>query len=234
MKKIKYSLAIPCYNEAKNIPVVLKKIQPLLENDQIQVVMVNNGSTDDTNIVISKLAPKINNFKYVIVPNNKGYGYGIIQGLKAADGEIIGWTHADLQTNPVDFLKAITFFDVDDLPFVKGKRYGRSLIDHVLTLGMSIFETLLFTKLMFDINAQPTVFSKKFFESLPTPPNDFALDLFFYYHAVHKKLTIQRFPVHFGKRFAGTSSWNTGLLSRYKFIKRTVEFSLKLKKETKM
>ena len=230
MKKIQYSLIIPCYNEAKNIPVLLKKIKPLLVNKSIQVVMVNNGSTDDSDSVIDKLKPKATNFKYVIVPKNKGYGYGIMQGLKAADGDIIGWTHADLQTNPADFLRAITFFDINQHSFVKGKRFGRSFMDYFLTFGMSVFETLLFKKRMFDINAQPTVFSKQFFKSLPTPPNDFALDLFFYFHAVQKGLTIHRFPVLFGKRFAGTSTWNTGWLARYKFIKRTIEFSLKLKR----
>jgi glycosyltransferase involved in cell wall biosynthesis len=230
MKKIKYSLVIPCYNEAKNIPVLLKKIQPLLANKSIQVVMVNNGSLDDSDSVISKLKPKATNFKYVIVPKNKGYGYGIMQGLKAADGDIIGWTHADLQTNPADFLKAITFFDINQHSFVKGKRFGRSFMDYFLTFGMSVFETMLFKKKMFDINAQPTVFSKQFFKSLSTPPNDFALDLFFYFHAVQQGLTIHRFPVLFGKRFAGTSTWNTGWRARYKFIKRTIEFSLKLKR----
>ena len=230
MKKIQYSLIIPCYNEAKNIPVLLKKIKPLLVNKSIQVVMVNNGSTDDSDSVIDKLKPKVTNFKYVIVPKNKGYGYGIMQGLKAADGDIIGWTHADLQTKPADFLRAITFFDMDQHSFVKGKRFGRSFMDYFLTFGMSVFETMLFKKKMFDINAQPTVFSKQFFKSLPTPPNDFALDLFFYFHAVQKGLTIHRFPVLFGKRFAGTSTWNTGWLARYKFIKRTIEFSLKLKR----
>lgn len=177
---MKYSLIIPCYNEAKNIPVLLKKIKPLLVNKSIQVVMVNNGSVDDSDLVISKLKPKAANFKYVIVPKNKGYGYGIMQGLKVADGDIIGWTHADLQTNPSDFLKAITFFDIDQNSFVKGKRFGRSFMDYFLTFGMSVFETVIFKKSMFDINAQPTVFSKKFFKSLSAPPNDFALDLFLF------------------------------------------------------
>ena len=104
-------------------------------------------------------------------------------------------------------------------------------MEHFLTFGMSIFVSLLFRKRMFDVNAQPTVFSKDFFKSLPMPPNDFSLDLFFYFYALKKGLIIQRFPVNFGKRFGGVSTWNTGWLSRYKFIKRTVEFSLKLKKD---
>ena len=228
---MKYSIIIPCFNEAKNISVLLKKIQPLLANKSMQVVLVNNGSVDESDAVIRKLKPKAANFKYVIVPKNKGYGFGIIQGLKAADGDIIGWTHADLQTNPVDFIKAISFFDIDQHSFVKGKRFGRSFMDYFLTFGMSVFETLLFKKRMFDINAQPTVFSKSFFKSLPTPPNDFALDLFFYFHAAQRGLTIHRFPVLFGKRFAGSSTWNNGWISRFKFIKRTIQFSLKLKQK---
>ena len=126
---MKFSLVIPCFNEAKNIPVLLKKIQPLLLDKSIQVILVNNGSLDNSDLVINKLKPKAANFKYVIVPKNKGYGYGIMQGLKAADGDIIGWTHADLQTNPADFLKAITFFDINQHSFVKGQRFGRSLMD---------------------------------------------------------------------------------------------------------
>jgi glycosyltransferase involved in cell wall biosynthesis len=227
---MKFSLIIPCFNEEKNLTLLVEKILLLLKNKQIQVILVNNGSIDNTHEILSKYKIQHKNFKYVRLNNNKGYGYGIIQGLNAADGEIIGWTHADLQTNPLDFLEATKLIN-NKTTFVKGKRYGRSLIDYLLTFGMSIFETILFKKIMFDINAQPTVFSKKFFNSLPKPPDDFSIDLFFYFHAVYQGLSIKRFPVHFGDRFAGSSSWNNGWISRFKFIKRTIQFSLKLKQK---
>ena len=38
----------------------------------------------------------------VYVKKNQGYGYGIIQGLKEARGEYVGWLHSDLQYNPMD------------------------------------------------------------------------------------------------------------------------------------
>jgi glycosyltransferase involved in cell wall biosynthesis len=229
---IKYSLVIPCYNEAASINVLLDKINVLLQKKEVQVVLVNNGSIDDTHKVFHLYKPNKKNLKYIRLMNNKGYGYGIIQGLKATDGEIIGWTHADLQTNPLDFLKAIELID-DNFTFVKGNRYGRTFLDYLLTFGMSVFESILFKKKMYDINAQPTVFSKNFFSSLPVPPNDFSLDLFFYFYAIHNDLSIKRFPVFFGARFAGSSSWNTGWLARFKFIRRTIQFSLRLKKEMK-
>jgi len=231
---MKFSLVIPCYNEVKNIPLLLERCAVFNSRDDFEIILVDNGSTDDSKELLKRLLPQYPTFKIVRVEKNKGYGFGILSGLRKAKGDVIGWTHADLQTDPKDVLQALDFFkEAPTKTFVKGKRYGRSFMDIIFTLGMSAFETLLFKKRMFDINAQPTVFSKKFFKSLPKPPNDFALDLFFYFHAIQKGLIIQRFPVHFGKRFAGTSTWNSGWLARYKFIKRTIEFSLKLKKDMK-
>jgi hypothetical protein len=37
---------------------------------------------------------------------NQGYGFGILSGLKECTGEFLGWTHADMQTDPKDLLKA--------------------------------------------------------------------------------------------------------------------------------
>ena len=234
MTSIYYSLVIPCFNESKNLPVLFDKINVLLKNKRIQVVLVNNGSFDNSHKIILKFKPFSKNFKYLRIKKNLGYGNGILHGLKKSDGEIIGWTHADMQTNPLDFLMAIKFFNNKSNIFVKGKRFGRSPLDYFFTFSMSIFETILFKKKMYDINAQPTVFSKDFFRWLPTPPKDFSFDLFFYLHAMKHGLEIYRFPVYFGKRHFGVSSWNTGWLSRYKFILRTFQFSFELKRGMKV
>ena len=42
---------------------------------------------------------------------------------------------------------------------------------------MGLFETLLFRKFFWDINAQPTLMKKKFYKSLKNIPNDFSIDL---------------------------------------------------------
>jgi hypothetical protein len=49
--------------------------------------------------------------------------------------------------------------------------------------------------------------------------------------AKKKGLNVIRFDVIFPERLHGESSWNTGLASKWKFIKRTLDFSVKLKKE---
>jgi len=96
---------------------------------------------------------------------------------------------------------------------------------------MSVFETLYMRTILWDINAQPNLFHRNFFKSLDNIPKDFSLDLYFLFMAKKKGLNIIRFDVIFPPRIHGVSSWNVGLSSRWKFIKRTINFSTKLKKE---
>jgi len=231
MKKL--SLIIPCFNESESIPELLASCNKAFYGKDIEVIIVDNGSTDNTHEVVSKLLSKYKFVNLVRVQKNIGYGHGIIQGLNKSTGEIIGWTHADLQTNPADVLQGMEFFNHNNYFFVKGRRYGRPKLDVLFTIGMSLFETLLMKNLMWDINAQPTLFHRSFFDSWENPPNDFSLDLFAYFLAKKKCLTIKRFPVLFSERVYGVSHWNINFSEKYKFIKRTLQYSFSLKKRFK-
>jgi len=136
-----------------------------------------------------------------------------------------------MQTDPQDVLRGLEFFDRhgEDI-FVKGRRYGRPFMDVVFTVGMSVFETLLLARPFWDINAQPNMFSRRFFDSWVNPPHDFSLDLYVYYQARKQGLKIHRFPVRFGQRAHGVSHWNTDWAAKRKFIQRTVNFSYQLKR----
>ena len=114
--------------------------------------------------------------------------------------------------------------------FLKGLRYGRSIKDIIFTIGMSFFETILLKKFFWDINAQPNIIHKKFFKSLNKIPLDFSFDLFFYYNVKKQGLKIFRFPVKFHKRQFGCSHWNFDFKNKMKFIKRTINYSLELRK----
>lgn len=232
------SLVIPCYNEARNLPALISRCTALIEAGRkedisIEVVLVDNGSSDDTPAILQALPD--NGCRSVRVPENQGYGHGILTGLTAARGEIIGWTHADSQTDPLDALaglKALSNADKSRF-FLKGARRGRPISDEIFTFGMSIFESLLMGKVLVDINAQPTMFPKSFMNDWKSPPNDFSLDLYAYWMAKRKKLKIYRIPVIFHERLHGTSHWNTSLANKWKFISRTLSYSFKLKSSAK-
>lgn len=232
MKKL--SIVIPCYNEEKNLPLILEKFASVIQRDDIEVLLVNNGSKDDSERVLTELLPRFPFARSVKVDVNQGYGFGILKGLEAAEGEFLGWTHADLQTDPADVLKALAIIEKNGSRtnlFVKGTRKGRPLFDQFFTTGMSLFESLYLGERLWDINAQPNIFHRRFFETWQHPPYDFSLDLYALYMARKKQLDLVAFEVAFPPRLHGQSSWNTGLTAKWKFIKRTLDFSVKLKRE---
>ena len=231
---MKLSIVVPCYNEAENIPKLLAAYAEVINRDDLEIILVNNGSTDETAQVLVQLLPLYESFlKVVTVSVNQGYGFGILSGLRSATGEFIGWTHGDLQTPPRDVINALTIIEENNSRptlYVKGNRSGRPLFDEFFTVGMSIFESLYLGTKLSDINAQPNVFHKSFFASWDNPPHDFSLDLYVFYLARKQGLEIIRFAVPFLKRQHGSSKWNTGILAKWKFIKRTIKFSIELKK----
>lgn len=230
----KLSLIIPCYNESKNIPLLLDKCLKLTTLADAEVILVDNGSTDESSHLLENLLPRYPGCRSVRIEQNQGYGFGILSGLRAANGQILGWTHADLQADPLDAKIGLSLFEAQgENIFVKGRRYGRSFGDVLFTMGMSGFETLLLKYPMWDINAQPTMFNRAFFATWKNPPHDFSLDLYAYYQAKCAGLSVHRFPVRFGTRVHGTSHWNVNWKAKWKFIRRTVNFSVQLRRSSK-
>ena len=244
MRKIKFSIVIPCYNEKDNIQLLLDRFLESIikfEEDnkfdpaEFELILVDNGSTDGTNDLFKTIDKKYWFCKVVSTRENLGYGGGIKLGLDHCKGEYIGWTHADLQADPEDVLRGFEICNNNarsDILYIKGRRRKRKFMDRAFSKGMSLFEFILFLDWYDDINSQPNIFSKSLLEQAHNAPNDFSLDLFFYYLAKKLCADIIRFDVLFPDRIYGESKWNSGILSRIKFIARTIAFSIKLKKGT--
>lgn len=233
---MKLSIVVPCYNEAKNIPLTLERFKSVCKRDDVELLMLDNGSTDNSPEVLANLLPGYGFARTSRVPVNKGYGFGIVQGLRELTSDYVGWTHADMQTDPNDIFRALDIIESHNNRtdiYVKGQRRGRPLSDNVFTCGMSLFESAWLGTALWDINAQPNIFHRSFFERWVNPPDDFALDLYALYTAAKQNLQLVRFDVSFTERLHGTSSWNTGMASKWKFVKRTLDYSFKLKQSLK-
>lgn len=228
------SLIIPCYNEGENVSELITRLHVLhTQRQDIESILVDNGSSDSSVTMISDAANNYSFIRSVRVEKNEGYGWGILQGLNAAKGTFLGWTHADMQTDPNDVLHALHIIEKHNYTpslYIKGKRIGRPLSDTFFTIGMSLFESILFAKKLWDINAQPNIFHRSFYEHWKNPPKDFSLDLYSYVTALRSNVHIIRFPVFFKQRLYGVSHWNRNWKSKYTFIKRTLDFSLKLRR----
>ncbi len=231
---MKLSIVIPCYNELDNIPLIIDGFNTILTGNDIEVVLVDNGSSDGTDAYLSRISSAYPFLRTVRVPVNQGYGFGILSGLKECTGDFIGWTHGDLQTPPGDIVRAWKLLGehaYNTRLYIKGRRRGRSLFDSFFTVCMSVFELLIMKRWLMDINAQPNIFHRSFYDTWEDPPHDFSLDLYAFFMAKKHRLNIKRFDVVFPPRVHGVSHWNHGIQSKIKFIKRTIDFSLKLSRK---
>lgn len=230
----KLSIAVPCYNEEKNIPLIIAAFKKALGNRQnIEVLLVNNGSTDNSAAAFAQELQKERGgvFKLVNVAKNQGYGFGILSGLEAASGDVLAWTHADMQTDPADVIRGFDLFSADDI-FVKGKRKNRALLEALFTFGMQVIASLALKTYLDDINAQPKIFSRDFYEKhvKNQAPHDFSLDLFVLYQAQKNSLRIKEIAVDFAKRLHGEAKGGGSWKTRVKLIKRTFTYIFELKK----
>ena len=170
------------------------------------MVLVNNGSADDTEKFFKKLT-KIKNIKICRVKKNIGFGYGLKKGLLASSGKILIYSHADLEVNPNDIIKSIKLFEKNKHNkkiFIKGNRIkliknNWTYIDIFFSYGYTVLNLILFRKNIYDIHGMPVVFSKKLLKNLNYFPNEFSIDLALYVHALKNHYKVIRFPVNFNK-----------------------------------
>lgn len=224
------SLVIPCYNESANIPSLFEKLKVLKDVAEIkEVILVDNGSSDGSFELMLNCIKEDNSdfFKSIRLDVNDGYGGGILAGLSVAKGDWLAWTHADLQTDPLDMIKGIELKNKETADVViKGKRMNRPLFDHLFSLLMQFYVFLRLGHYVNEINAQPKIFSRKFYENFlhGKAPKDFSLDLFLLITAKKEGVKILEFPVFFNKRLYGEAKGGGSIKLKVKLSKRTISF----------
>ena len=236
--KAQLSIVIPCFNEAQNITKVLQKLKNLLNQKSFltEVLIVDGGSTDQTPKELQEAFKDLDpqKFKLILMENRRGYGHDIMYGLSQACGDVLSWTHADLQTDPEDVIRAFDLYsNMDEDVFVKGLRQNRQWLESFFTFGMQIVVGFILKTYLRDINAQPKLFSRDFYEKhlKKSYPKDFSLDLYAMYQAKINRYRIQTLPVYFTKRLYGEAKGGGGSWkNRISLIKRTFKYILQLKR----
>ena len=95
---MKISLVLPAFNEAQNIRLAVQAALDYLENKDGEVVVVDDGSTDDTPTILRDLTnAHAGRVRVVTHPTNLGYGTSLRDGFAAATGDWIFYTDSDLQ-----------------------------------------------------------------------------------------------------------------------------------------
>lgn len=103
LHKMIYSIVIPAFNEGKRLAPTLETVLSYIrqQNLDAEVIVVNDGSRDNTADIVRSFAERNPHLRLVENPGNRGKGYSVRNGMLQARGDIIIFSDADL-SSPID------------------------------------------------------------------------------------------------------------------------------------
>jgi glycosyltransferase involved in cell wall biosynthesis len=121
---VKVSVVVPAYNEARTIRQVVKNVRAVeLDGASFELVVVDDGSTDETGAICESLGPEIDVYERQV---NQGKGAAVRRGIERASGDIILIQDADLEYDPADYPKLLSPILSGRADVVIGSRFAGS------------------------------------------------------------------------------------------------------------
>ncbi len=211
-----FSLVLPTYNEAKNLPELLPKIEAVLKEIPHEIIVVDDNSPDETWRIAQEISRQKDHIHVLRRVGRRGLSSAIIEGFLAAKGDIVGVMDADGQ-HDISLLPQIYNAANTEADIVIGSRYiqggGVGQWDERRYM-LSRIATRLAKRLcrvtVLDPMSGFFAIKKSLFEKVLTKlnPKGFKILLDILVH-VPKKTTVRELPFTFGERLHGDSklSW---------------------------
>lgn len=137
MKKI--SIIVPCYNEEEAIPLFYEEINKTskeIKDYDFEFIFVNDGSKDNSALIMKELAKKDNRVKFIDFSRNFGKEAAMYAGLELSSGDFITTMDVDLQDPPSllpEMIKGITEEGYDCVATKSTSRNGYSFLRKTFT-----------------------------------------------------------------------------------------------------
>jgi len=165
------SVFFPCYNEEKNIPTTVSKAIAILENiaKKWEILIINDGSKDNTGKVALELKSKYPNIRIVTHNPNRGYGGALQSGFYNAKYKWIAFTDSDGQFDFGDIKKFISKQKETGSDLVIGYYLSRKVSKFAILTSKiwELFIFVLFGLKVTDIDCAFKLVSKKVIDTIP-------------------------------------------------------------------
>ncbi len=130
------SIVIPLLNEEESLPELCAWIKSVIEKQGFtyEVILIDDGSTDDSWEVIQKIAHENNSIKGIKFQRNYGKSAALNEGFRAAEGDVIITMDADMQDSPDEIPSLYNMIMLDGYDMVSGwkkKRFDNTLTKNI-------------------------------------------------------------------------------------------------------
>ena len=226
----KFSIVIPCFNEEATVFEVVYSICSSFTDTL--VVVVNDGSTDNSKQELTKL--NFNNFKFIDLVNNSGKGFALRAGLNFVReiSEIVIFTDADKEVDILDIQKVQDKYDEKNIEAVFGSRFLELNLNKKIKMGyhrflankiLTIFTNIVFKQNLTDMETAVKSFKTKYINNFNLESDGFEIEPEIVKELAKNKVKIVEIPINYSPR-----SIKEGKKISYKDGFKTIFFILKL------
>ncbi len=198
------SVFFPCFNEEKNIKSVVAQALQVLPDlaEQLEVIVVNDGSQDKTQQVAEQLAHQHQSVRVVNHSRNRGYGVSIRTGLAACQHDWIFYTDGDGQFDIEELAEFIPF--TQDYALILGYRRQRAegLKRKLFTRLYKLYIDCLFSVNVRDIDCAFKLLQADLLQDLSLFSNGAFISAEMLYKLKKQAVQFKELPVnHYQRRF---------------------------------
>jgi len=208
MGKPKISVIIPAYNEEKTIGIVLRKLIENMPKDyEYEIIVVDDGSMDNTAEVVNKISQKTRKVILVKHQSNRGYGEALKSGFNTAKGDIIVTLDADGQHDPRKISENINPIIENEADLVIGSRFLGQFDKGTISLGrkiklkfLSLLTYILCKKTLTDVTSNYRAYRRKIIEDLEIENKGLGASFEIIFKLTKKGLRIKEVPIIYKKK----------------------------------
>lgn len=126
MKQYSISVFFPCYNDSLTIAKLVTDAVSTLKKitRDFEVIVINDGSRDNSLEILKKLTKKENSLKIISHKKNRGYGGALKSGFRTASKELVFYTDGDGQYD-VSEISILYSLLSEDVSFINGIKMAR-------------------------------------------------------------------------------------------------------------
>jgi glycosyltransferase involved in cell wall biosynthesis len=198
------SIIVPVYNEQQFVEAAVRRV--LEQNWRMEVIIVDDGSSDGTPEIVARLAEEFPEVLLLTHDKNSGKGAALRTGFAQATGEILIIQDADLEYDPADYPKLLGPILDGRADVVYGSRFlggpHRVLNFHhyVANRALTTLSNVLTNLNLTDMETCYKVFRREVLESVTLRRDDFGFEPEFTAQIAAAKMRVYEVPISYSGR----------------------------------